>query len=48
MDVIVTLDHRFACTPDGAVWGKTMFGHEFWERYLDVFDRVIVVAGNDR
>jgi len=40
----VTLEYRFVTTPDGAAWTPTMFPHEFWERYLDVFDTVNVVA----
>ncbi|MEM8550082.1 MAG: glycosyltransferase family 4 protein [Verrucomicrobiota bacterium] len=44
MNALVALDHRFAQTPDGAVWAKTMFGPSFWKRYLDVFDSLRVVA----
>jgi glycosyltransferase involved in cell wall biosynthesis len=38
------LEHRFVQNPDGAVWTQTMFAHSFWQRYLEVFDRVKVVA----
>ncbi|RUR76290.1 hypothetical protein PCC6912_44620 [Chlorogloeopsis fritschii PCC 6912] len=44
MDIVVTLEHRFDRTPDGAVWTQTAFAHQFWKRYLEVFDRVRVVA----
>lgn len=44
MNVVVALEHRYACTPDGRVWTQTMFGHTFWKRYLEVFDHVRVVA----
>lgn len=44
MKAIVSLDHRFARTPDGRVYSQTMFGHRFWLRYLDVFDSVRVIA----
>ncbi|MBE9223913.1 glycosyltransferase family 4 protein [Phormidium sp. LEGE 05292] len=44
MDVIVVLEHHFLQTPDRAVWTQTMFPYSFWLRYLDVFDRVKVVA----
>jgi glycosyltransferase involved in cell wall biosynthesis len=44
MNVVVAVDHRFDCTPDGAVWSQTMYAHRFWEPYLDVFDHVRVVA----
>lgn len=44
MNVIVTLEHRFARTPDGSVWTQTTFPHTFWRRYLKVFEHVRVVA----
>jgi glycosyltransferase involved in cell wall biosynthesis len=44
MDVVVVLEYRFDRTPDGAVWAQTGFSHRFWQRYLDAFDGVRVVA----
>jgi L-malate glycosyltransferase len=44
MNVIIILEHRFARTPDGRVWTQTTFAYSFWLRYLQVFDRVRVVA----
>lgn len=44
MDVCVALEHRFSMTPDGRLWSPGTFGHSFWERYLEVFDRVRIVA----
>ncbi|MDM9385232.1 glycosyltransferase family 4 protein [Chlorogloeopsis sp. ULAP01] len=44
MNVVVILEHRFDRTPDGAVWTQTTFAHQFWKRYLEVFDSVRVVA----
>jgi glycosyltransferase involved in cell wall biosynthesis len=44
MQTIVTLEHRFAQTPDGAVWTPTTNAYDFWTRYLDVFDGVKVAA----
>ncbi|MEY3867405.1 MAG: hypothetical protein RLZZ338_1296 [Cyanobacteriota bacterium] len=44
MNVVVTLEHRFDRTPDGKVWTQTTFPYSFWTRYLQVFDRVRVVA----
>lgn len=44
MNVVVALEHRFDRTPDGAIWTRTMFAHGFWQRYLEVFDGVRVVA----
>jgi glycosyltransferase involved in cell wall biosynthesis len=44
MKVIIALEHRFDRTPDGRVWTQTTFAYSFWLRYLEVFDRVCVVA----
>jgi glycosyltransferase involved in cell wall biosynthesis len=44
VDVIVTLEHRFQRTPDGAVWTPGINAYDFWTRYLSVFDRVKVAA----
>ena len=44
MDVVVALEYRFDRTPDGAVWTQTAYAYRFWQRYLDVFDAVYVVA----
>jgi L-malate glycosyltransferase len=44
MKVIIPLEHRFDRTPDGRVWTQTTFAYSFWLRYLQVFDRVGVVA----
>lgn len=41
--VLVTIEHRYQRTPDGAVW-SSFFTFEFWRRYLEVFDEVLVVA----
>lgn len=42
--VLLTVDHQFVRTPDGKVWVKTIYGYDFWKRYLQVFDNVRVVA----
>lgn len=44
MRVLVSLEHRFTQTPDGAVWTSTVNAYSFWKRYLDVFDEVVVLA----
>jgi glycosyltransferase involved in cell wall biosynthesis len=44
MDVLVSLEHRFARTPDGAVWTQGINAYDFWTRYLTAFDRVKVLA----
>ena len=40
MNLTVTLEQRFARTPDGAVWTQAAFAYPFWTRYLEVFDAV--------
>lgn len=44
MNVVVGIDHRFARTPDGAIWTQAAFPYSFWTRYLEGFDAVRVVA----
>lgn len=44
MKVVVPLDFRFRQTADGSVWTDSSFEHDFWLRYLDVFDGVRVVG----
>ena len=42
--LLLTVDHQFVRTPDGKVWVKTIYGYDFWKRYLEVFDEVRVAA----
>jgi len=42
--VVVFLDQRYHRTPDRQVWTDGPFPYTFFERYLQVFDRVRVVA----
>jgi glycosyltransferase involved in cell wall biosynthesis len=44
MRVCVALEERFAGTPDGTVWTVGPMAYAFWQRYLDVFDEVRVLA----
>jgi glycosyltransferase involved in cell wall biosynthesis len=44
MKVVIALEARFERTPDGAIWTLVGFAYSFWKRYLEVFDRVCVVA----
>lgn len=43
MKLTIAMHHRFSRTPDGKIW-SWVFGSEFWERYLKVFDSIQVVA----
>ena len=38
MDVVVTCEHHFDRTPDGAIWTRAQFAYIHWARYLSVFD----------
>lgn len=45
MKVIVISDSHIVKLPDNTYWSRlTMFGYEFWKRYLSVFDDVVVVS----
>jgi glycosyltransferase involved in cell wall biosynthesis len=44
MELCLTLDHRFLQTPDNRVWTVTQGHYSFYSEYLDVFDRVRVIA----
>lgn len=44
MRVLVALEHHFERTPDGAVWTQIAYTSRFWERFLAVFEQVLVVA----
>jgi glycosyltransferase involved in cell wall biosynthesis len=44
MKVTVTLEVRFDVLPDGSVWTLSNFHRSFWDRYLEVFSEVEIVA----
>jgi glycosyltransferase involved in cell wall biosynthesis len=44
MRLSITSDGRYLRTPDGAVWCDGPLHYGVWSRYLDVFERVNVVA----
>jgi glycosyltransferase involved in cell wall biosynthesis len=44
MELSYTLEYRFARTPDGGVWTDSMYARPYWDRYLDVFSSVKVIA----
>jgi len=44
MEVTVALDARYTVAPDGSVWSQAGMARQFWERYLEVFDTVRIVA----
>ncbi len=44
MNVIISVEQRFRRTPDGFVWTDIAFSYGFWQRYLEVFGGVVVLA----
>lgn len=44
MRVMVALEDRFFKSPDGNVYSNTITDYNFWKRYLQVFDEVVVLA----
>lgn len=44
MRVLVATDAHIFQTPDGACWCRSIYGYDFWKRYLDVFEDVRIVA----
>lgn len=44
MKALVVADAHLYRTPDGKVWTKTIYGNDFWQRYLNVFDSIDIAA----
>lgn len=44
MNVLVFADAHLYKTEDGKIWTKTIYGYDFWKRYLMVFENIIVMA----
>lgn len=44
MKVLVAADAQLYRTPDNKVWCRTIYQYNFWIRYLDVFDSIIVIS----
>jgi glycosyltransferase involved in cell wall biosynthesis len=44
VNVKVSVEHRFLRTTDNVVWTQAAFDFRFWQRYLDVFNSVSVIA----
>ena len=44
MKVMVSLEERFIRDFAGQVYSQSVFGYKFWQRYLQVFDEVLVFA----
>ncbi|APZ49244.1 hypothetical protein BW721_05885 [Jeotgalibaca sp. PTS2502] len=44
MEILVVADSHIIRTPDGNYWTKTIYGYNFWTRYLSVFQKVKIVS----
>lgn len=44
MKLLVATDAHLYQTPDGKYWCGSIYGYDFWKRYLNVFENVKVVA----
>jgi hypothetical protein len=44
MKATVTIEQRYARTPDGHYWTADQNAYSLFTRYLDVFDHVTVIA----
>lgn len=44
MKTLVVTDAHLYKTPDGKVWTKTIYGNDFWGRYLNIFDSIDIAA----
>lgn len=44
MKVLVTTHAQMFQTPDGKIWSNSVYGYDFFRRYLDVFEEVRIVS----
>lgn len=44
MKLIVCCEYRFLQTSDGLLWTRSAFAYSFWQRYLQAFDKVTILA----
>ncbi|XQW85407.1 glycosyltransferase family 4 protein [Thalassotalea piscium] len=44
MNILVCCEFHFYQTPDNQVWTTSSFSYDFWQRYLNCFENVIVIA----
>lgn len=44
MKLLVATDAHIFKTSDGKYWCKSIYGYKFWKRYLEVFEKVKIVA----
>lgn len=44
MNVVISQEHRFDRTPDGAIWTTAAFPRSYYSQYLEVFESAKIVA----
>ncbi len=44
MNALIVADAHLYRTPDGKIWTETVYGYDFWKRYLTEFDQIHVAA----
>ena len=44
MRVMIALENRFVRTQNGNIYSSTVYDYEYWQKYLQVFDEVVVFA----
>lgn len=44
MRALIAVDAQLYRLKDGSVWTPSIYGYDFWKRYLEVFDSVVVAA----
>lgn len=48
MNTLIYADAHLYKTKDGKVWAKTIYGYDFWKRYLEEFEHIYVMARMDK
>jgi glycosyltransferase involved in cell wall biosynthesis len=44
MKLLISLEARFCKTPDQKIWSENIPSYLFWQRYLEVFDSIEIIA----
>lgn len=42
--LLVAPDTLFLKTPDGKYWSDTIYSYDFFQRYMDVFEKIVIVS----
>lgn len=44
MRVLIAADSLLKKTPDGTYWCNAIYGYDFWQRYIKVFDNITLIS----